>query len=166
MRAPARPSSRSRSASATRAPGGLPFGRQPAEGAALAPACRPKPRVLILDEPTRGVDIGAKSEIYRIMDELARSGIGDHLHLARAAGDRRHRRPRARDARRPDRRRVDPASGHRRSRRKQSCSSPPPATARAAQRSADELARARTAPAASDRRDLDRCRRCNSCGTA
>ena len=37
---------------------------------------QPKPRVVILDEPTRGVDIGAKSEIYRIMDELARSGIG------------------------------------------------------------------------------------------
>ena len=34
------------------------------------------PKVLILDEPTRGVDIGAKSEIYRIIDELARRGIG------------------------------------------------------------------------------------------
>ncbi|MBS0372819.1 MAG: sugar ABC transporter ATP-binding protein [Proteobacteria bacterium] len=34
-----------------------------------------KPRVLILDEPTRGVDIGAKSEIYRIINELARSGV-------------------------------------------------------------------------------------------
>jgi len=35
-----------------------------------------KPRVLILDEPTRGVDIGAKSEIYRIINELAQSGVG------------------------------------------------------------------------------------------
>lgn len=35
-----------------------------------------KPRVLILDEPTRGVDIGAKSEIYRLIDELAKSGMG------------------------------------------------------------------------------------------
>jgi ribose transport system ATP-binding protein len=35
-----------------------------------------KPKVLILDEPTRGVDIGAKSEIYRIIDELAQSGVG------------------------------------------------------------------------------------------
>ena len=34
-----------------------------------------KPRVLILDEPTRGVDIGAKSEIYRLIDSLAQSGI-------------------------------------------------------------------------------------------
>jgi ribose transport system ATP-binding protein len=35
-----------------------------------------KPRVLILDEPTRGVDIGAKSEIYRLIDDLARRGVG------------------------------------------------------------------------------------------
>ncbi|MCL4068861.1 sugar ABC transporter ATP-binding protein [Pseudomonas sp. GX19020] len=34
-----------------------------------------RPRVLILDEPTRGVDIGAKSEIYRIIDALAREGV-------------------------------------------------------------------------------------------
>ncbi|MBW4566151.1 MAG: sugar ABC transporter ATP-binding protein [Mojavia pulchra JT2-VF2] len=34
-----------------------------------------KPKVLMLDEPTRGVDIGAKSEIYRIMSELAAYGI-------------------------------------------------------------------------------------------
>ncbi|RQH02082.1 sugar ABC transporter ATP-binding protein [Paraburkholderia dinghuensis] len=35
-----------------------------------------RPRVLILDEPTRGVDIGAKSEIYRIINDLAKSGVG------------------------------------------------------------------------------------------
>jgi ribose transport system ATP-binding protein len=34
------------------------------------------PKLLILDEPTRGVDIGAKSEIYRIIDGLAAKGIG------------------------------------------------------------------------------------------
>ncbi|MEL7313758.1 MAG: sugar ABC transporter ATP-binding protein [Cyanobacteria bacterium J06559_3] len=34
------------------------------------------PRVLILDEPTRGVDIGAKGEIYRIISDLAAQGIG------------------------------------------------------------------------------------------
>ncbi len=34
-----------------------------------------EPKVLILDEPTRGVDIGAKSEIYRIIDELAKRGL-------------------------------------------------------------------------------------------
>ncbi|HEX9044707.1 MAG TPA: sugar ABC transporter ATP-binding protein [Candidatus Limnocylindrales bacterium] len=34
-----------------------------------------KPRVLILDEPTRGVDIGAKAEIYQIVADLAKSGV-------------------------------------------------------------------------------------------
>jgi ribose transport system ATP-binding protein len=33
------------------------------------------PRVLVLDEPTRGVDVGAKSEIYALMDRLAADGI-------------------------------------------------------------------------------------------
>src|SRR5690606_37579453 len=33
------------------------------------------PRVLILDEPTRGVDIGAKEEIYRLMNRLTREGM-------------------------------------------------------------------------------------------
>ncbi|WP_280410408.1 sugar ABC transporter ATP-binding protein [Nocardia brasiliensis] len=34
-----------------------------------------KPKVLILDEPTRGVDVGAKAEIYRIIEELAEAGV-------------------------------------------------------------------------------------------
>ena len=34
------------------------------------------PRVLILDEPTRGIDIGAKVEVHRIIAELAASGLG------------------------------------------------------------------------------------------
>jgi rhamnose transport system ATP-binding protein len=33
------------------------------------------PAVLILDEPTQGVDVGAKSEIHRIMGELAARGL-------------------------------------------------------------------------------------------
>jgi ribose transport system ATP-binding protein len=33
-----------------------------------------RPRVLILDEPTRGIDVGAKAEIYRLMRELAARG--------------------------------------------------------------------------------------------
>jgi ABC-type sugar transport system ATPase subunit len=33
-----------------------------------------EPNVLLLDEPTRGVDVGAKSEIYRLMDDLAKEG--------------------------------------------------------------------------------------------
>jgi ABC-type sugar transport system ATPase subunit len=34
-----------------------------------------KPKVLILDEPTRGIDVGAKAEIYHLIDDLARSGV-------------------------------------------------------------------------------------------
>jgi len=33
------------------------------------------PKVLLLDEPTRGVDVGAKAEIYAILKELARDGV-------------------------------------------------------------------------------------------
>ncbi len=40
----------------------------------LAKWLQTKPRILILDEPTRGVDVGAKFEIYRIIRELAASG--------------------------------------------------------------------------------------------
>jgi ABC-type sugar transport system ATPase subunit len=34
-----------------------------------------RPKVLILDEPTRGIDVGAKAEIYHLIDDLARSGV-------------------------------------------------------------------------------------------
>ncbi|HTW28824.1 MAG TPA: sugar ABC transporter ATP-binding protein [Acetobacteraceae bacterium] len=42
----------------------------------LARLLETKPRVLLLDEPTRGVDIGAKSEIYKLIDQLAQTGVG------------------------------------------------------------------------------------------
>ncbi|MBX9792385.1 MAG: sugar ABC transporter ATP-binding protein [Pirellulales bacterium] len=35
-----------------------------------------RPRVLLLDDPTRGIDVGAKAELYRLIDELAREGLG------------------------------------------------------------------------------------------
>ena len=34
-----------------------------------------KPKILILDEPTRGIDVGAKAEIYKLMNELVNEGI-------------------------------------------------------------------------------------------
>jgi len=34
------------------------------------------PEVLILDEPTRGIDVNAKTEIYKIIDDLASQGVG------------------------------------------------------------------------------------------
>ena len=40
----------------------------------VAKALAPSPQILILDEPTRGVDIGAKSEIHRIMCDLVKDG--------------------------------------------------------------------------------------------
>jgi ABC-type sugar transport system ATPase subunit len=35
-----------------------------------------RPKVLLLDDPTRGVDVGAKAELYRLMDQLCRDGLG------------------------------------------------------------------------------------------
>ena len=35
-----------------------------------------KPKVLLMDDPTRGVDVGAKAELYRLMDQLCREGLG------------------------------------------------------------------------------------------
>jgi ABC-type sugar transport system ATPase subunit len=35
-----------------------------------------KPKILILDEPTRGIDVGAKAEVHALMSELAQQGMG------------------------------------------------------------------------------------------
>jgi ribose transport system ATP-binding protein len=35
-----------------------------------------QPKVLILNEPTRGIDVGAKSEIYSVMEDLCAQGLG------------------------------------------------------------------------------------------
>jgi rhamnose transport system ATP-binding protein len=35
-----------------------------------------KPKVLIIDEPTRGIDVGTKAEVHRMMSELAGQGLG------------------------------------------------------------------------------------------
>ena len=41
----------------------------------LAKAIMTEPKVLILDEPTRGIDIGAKTEIYQLINQMAAEGI-------------------------------------------------------------------------------------------
>ena len=41
---------------------------------ALAKVLQPRPRVVVLDEPTRGVDVGAKRDIYFLIERLAASG--------------------------------------------------------------------------------------------
>ena len=33
------------------------------------------PKLIIVDEPTRGIDVGTKSEVHRIIDDLAQSGV-------------------------------------------------------------------------------------------
>jgi ribose transport system ATP-binding protein len=43
---------------------------------AIAKMLTVNPKVIFLDEPTRGVDVGAKSEIHKILRDLAREGVG------------------------------------------------------------------------------------------
>jgi ribose transport system ATP-binding protein len=43
---------------------------------AIAKMLSVNPKVIFLDEPTRGVDVGAKAEIHRILRDLARTGVG------------------------------------------------------------------------------------------
>ncbi len=68
-------------------------------------------RVLILDEPTRGVDVATKVEIYQLISDLAADGIGILLDLVRAAGDPRIERSGPGDARGPRGGRVHTGRG-------------------------------------------------------
>ena len=84
---------------------GVAVGRQPAEGGARALAGDRSRAILILDEPTQGVDVGSKAEIHALMVALAEQRAGDHHDLVGAAGDSRHERPHRRHAGRHDSRR-------------------------------------------------------------
>ncbi len=68
-------------------------------------------KLLILEEPTRGVDIGARREIYGKLRELTAKGYAVDHPLLRCRGSRRHFRPLA-GARPRARRRTIPARGH------------------------------------------------------
>ena len=72
-----------------------------------------EPRILIMDEPTRGIDVGAKAEIHRLMSEFAQAGMAiimisselpevmgmsDRILVMRAGAHRGGGRPRRRDA--------------------------------------------------------------------
>ena len=57
--------------------------------------------MLILDEPTRGIDVGTKAEVHRLISELAGARRRRPDDLDRAARGARHGRPRARHARGP-----------------------------------------------------------------
>ena len=79
--APARARARAGSRRSTSAradpdrPRGHPVGRQPAEGAARPPARARRRACCVLDEPTRGIDVGAKVEVQNLVGELADNGL-------------------------------------------------------------------------------------------
>ena len=65
-----------------------------------------QPGVLIFDEPTRGVDVGAKAGIHDLMRGLAREGVAILMISSEMPELIGARRPHPRDARRPPRRRA------------------------------------------------------------
>ncbi len=72
-----------------------------------------RPKILIVDEPTRGIDVAAKAEVHQLLDRLAQErhrDPRDQLGIARDPGDRR---PHRDDARRARHRRDRPRGGER-----------------------------------------------------
>ena len=82
----------------------------------MARAMLSEPAILVADEPTQGVDVGARAEIYRILREVADRGVPVVVASSDAQGARGPLRPRHRDVARPGRRdargrRTSPRSG-------------------------------------------------------
>ena len=61
-------------------------------------------RILIFDEPTRGIDVGAKAEVFALMSRLVGDGASILMISSEMRGADRHGRSRSRHARRPHRR--------------------------------------------------------------
>ena len=72
-----------------------------------------EPTLLIVDEPTRGIDIATKAEVHRLLDELAGQGVADPDDLLRAPRGAARRRPDPRHARGPARRGARARRGQR-----------------------------------------------------
>ena len=71
------------------------------------------PEVILLNDPTRGIDVGTKQELYRLMRELADRGNGDPLLFDRLRRADRLLRPRRGHVRRPHRHRARRQRHHR-----------------------------------------------------
>ena len=63
----------------------------------MARAMLSEPAILVADEPTQGVDVGARAEIYRILREVAATGRAGRGRLERHPGAGGPLRPRDRD---------------------------------------------------------------------
>ena len=68
--------------------------------------------ILFFDEPTRGIDVGAKSEIYKLLHALAAQGKAIVMIFVRAARDPAHEPPHPRDVRGSSHRRTSATGGH------------------------------------------------------
>ena len=66
------------------------------------------PLVILLDDPTRGIDVGAKAEVHQILERHDPAGPRRAPRLLRAAGSAGHERPRAGHVRRPHHRGAAP----------------------------------------------------------